>query len=84
MPTRPGTPYFGTDPADPGMERGGCRQRLGSVYADACSQVGLAGYPGPAHCASLTPDPVPGIQQEAPVGMRLRGDTANSAPERCG
>lgn len=84
MPIRPGSPYFGTDPAVPGMERGGGCQRLGSVYADACSQVGLASYPRPAHCASLTPDPVPGIQQEAPVGMHLREDTANSAPEGCG
>ena len=36
------------------------------------SQVGLQA-PGPVSCASLTPDPVPGTQPEAPVGVRCRG-----------
>ena len=28
--------------------------------------------PGPVCCTSLTPDPVPGTQPEAPVGARFR------------
>lgn len=38
--------------------------------------------PRPSALCSLTPDPVPEIQPEAPVGMRFRGDADNSAPER--
>lgn len=47
----------------------------------ARSQLGLAGSPHAVLCANLAPEPVPEHSQEAPAGMSLCGDTANSASE---
>lgn len=43
--------------------------------------MGLAGSPHPVSFASLTPERVPEIQQETPVGMCLCGHPASSARE---
>ena len=45
---------------------------MGNVYANGAFAGGSCRLPGPLCCASLTPDPVPGIQPEAPVGVRFR------------
>lgn len=83
MPAGPGIRHLGALPAASGMEWGlpmagqrlcGWRARRWVLQAPRPCALGQP----------HTPDPLPGIQPDALVGTRFRGDTANSAREELG